>query len=397
MHWQTRVKIGILIVLVVAAIAYGFKPTPVYVDAAQAKHAKMSVIVEEEGKTRVIDRFVISAPVSGYARRVLLDVGDNVSRGQSLLQLEPLRSAVLDPRSRAEAQARVAATKDALSAAREKVKAASANADLAKTNLERIARLRKNNHVTQDQLDHAQAEQRSSEAELRSSKFAVEVARHEWEAAKTTLQYSAAQNTQAASEQVVINSPIDGSVLKVHRESEGVVSAGQALLEVGNPDTLEVEIDVLSIDAVRIKPGTTVILNRWGGEKTLEGVVRMVEPVGFTKISALGVEEQRVPVIVDIVSPIEQWKRLGDGYRVEAGFVLWEQENVLQIPSSALFHYKDDWAVFVIEDDRAQRRIVSIGQRNGLVAQIVDGLASEEIIVTHPDNDISDGTRLRIR
>ena len=397
MYWRRRIVIGVVITMVILAIGYGFRSAPIYVDVAKVMRAPLKVTVEEEGKTRVIDRFVISAPVGSYARRIELNVGDSVSKGRPLLQLEPLRSAVLDPRSRAEAKARVAATKDLLSAAQEKARAAAASAGLARTNLKRIIRLRKNNHVTQDELDHAQAENKRSSAELRSANFAVEVARHELEAAKTALQYSAAQTTSDATEQIVISSPIDGSVLKVHRESEGVVNAGQALIEVGNAGTLEVEVDVLSIDAVRIKPGSRVLFNRWGGNQALQGVVRLVEPVGFTKISALGVEEQRVSVIIDIVSPAELWARLGDGYRVEASFILWEKQDVLQIPASALFHYEDGWAVFIVQDDRAQHRVVTVGQRNGLVAQIIDGISIGEMVVTHPDNDISDGARLRIR
>jgi len=397
MYWRRRIVIGVVITMVILAIGYGFRPAPIYVDVAKVMRAPLKVTVEEEGKTRVIDRFVISAPVGSYARRIELNVGDSVSKGRPLLQLEPLRSAVLDPRSRAEAKARVAATKDLLSAAQEKARASAASAGLARTNLKRIIRLRKNNHVTQDELDHAQAENKRSSAELRSANFAVEVARHELEAAKTALQYSAAQTTSDTTEQIVISSPIDGSVLKVHRESEGVVNAGQALIEVGNAGTLEVEVDVLSIDAVRIKPGSRVLFNRWGGNQALQGVVRLVEPVGFTKISALGVEEQRVSVIIDIVSPAELWARLGDGYRVEASFILWEKQDVLQIPASALFHYEDGWAVFIVQDDRAQHRVVTVGQRNGLVAQIIDGISIGEMVVTHPDNDISDGARLRIR
>lgn len=396
MQLRRRLGIGILIVIIILLIAYGFRSAPVYVDVAPITRGPLQVTVEEEGKTRVVDRFEISAPVAGYARRIELNVGDAVKQGQALLQLEPLRSAVLDPRSQAEAKARVAATKDAFNAAQENARAAAAAAELAGKELARIQPLRKINHATKDEEDRAQAEARRAEAAQRSARFAVEVARHEWEAARTALQYSAAQKPPANTEQVQISSPIDGSVLKVHRESEGVVAPGQPLLELGDPRTLEVVVDVLSLDAVRIPPGTPVILERWGGVP-LQGVVRLVEPVGFTKVSALGVEEQRVLVIADISSPPEQWQRLGDGYRVEARFILWQAGDVLQLPASALFHINDAWAVFVMRDGKAQRRLVKIGQRNGLVAQVLEGLSEGAAVITHPDDELADGVRVRLR
>jgi HlyD family secretion protein len=186
-------------------------------------------------------------------------------------------------------------------------------------------------------------------------------------------------------------------VLKRFRESEGVVNAGDSLLEIGSPRTLEVEVEVLSFDAVRISPGTRVFFERWGGEKPLEGRVRTIEPFGFTKVSALGVEEQRVLVIADFTDPRELWERLGDGYRVEAVFVLWENEDVLQVPASTLFRYADGWAVFVIEEGRARRRVVEVGHRSGLTAEIVSGLTASERVIPHPGNEIEDGTELTVR
>ena len=397
MQWRSRIGIGVLIVIIVIALGFGFRPPPVYVDVAHVSRGPLQVTVEEEGKTRVIDRYVIFAPVAAYARRVELDVGDTVSKEQSLVQLEPLPSAVLDPRSRAEAQARVEAAEDALSAARENVRAAAATAELAETELRRVKRLRDNNIASQDEEDRAQAETQNTQAVLRSARFAVEVARHELEAAKTALQYSGAKAVDNAMAPLLITSPIDGGVLKIHHESEGVVALGQALIEVGDPRSLEIEVDVLSADAVRIQPGMAVMFERWGGDEPLYGVVRRVEPVGFTKISALGVEEQRVWVISDITSPAQQWQPLGDGYRVEAAFVLWREEDVLQIPSSALFRDGEGWAVFVMESGRARHRAVRIGQRNGLIAQVLDGVVEGERVITHPDENVDDGVRVRLR
>jgi HlyD family secretion protein len=179
--------------------------------------------------------------------------------------------------------------------------------------------------------------------------------------------------------------------LKVVRESEGVVNSGEALLEIANARALEIEVEILSADAVRMGPGTRVLFSRWGGDHPLEGRVRVVEPTGFTKISALGVEEQRVRVITDLTSPEDQWQRLGDGYRVEASFVLWEGESVLQVPASALFRNGDGWAVFVVENNTARRRSVQIGHRTGLAVETLSGVKEGDRVIAHPDDTVQEG------
>lgn len=222
----------------------------------------------------------------------------------------------------------------------------------------------------------------------------MEVARHELEAAETALRYAAARETGQPLEQLSLKAPVDGRVLRLYQENEGVVGAAQPLLELGDPGALEVEVDVLSTDAVKIQPGMRVLFDRWGGDEPLEGQVRLIEPVGFTKVSALGVEEQRVLVIADIVSPPEQWRRLGDGYRVEARFILWSGEQVLQLPASALFRHGEGWVVFSLENGRAVRHVVEVGRRNGLAAQLLSGLKAGATVITHPDNSIEDGVRV---
>jgi HlyD family secretion protein len=195
----------------------------------------------------------------------------------------------------------------------------------------------------------------------------------------------------------MVRAPVAGRVLKIPRKSEGVVTAGQALMEIGDPRALEVEVDVLSADAVRLHPGIKVEFERWGGEGQLQGKVRVVEPVGFTKVSALGVEEQRVWVIVDFTSPAAQWQQLGDGYRVEASFILWEDNNVLQVPASALFRDGAGWALFVVQQDKAIKRGVHVGQRNGLSAQILSGINEGDQVIVHPDDQVRDGVRVAVR
>lgn len=397
MKWRRWTGIVLLIVSIVAALAYGFWPKAVPVEAGEVRRGRLEVTVEEEGKTRVIDRYVVSAPVAGFARRVRWKVGDPVKRGEVIVRLEPMRSAVLDPRSRAEAQARVAAARAALRAAQENERAAETNDAYAQAELSRIQPLHASGFASQEALDRAEAEARRASAHHRSAEFAVEVAEHEVEAALTALRFSGAEGMDGPAEEVGIRSPVDGRILKILRESEGVVGAGEALIEIGDSQALEVEVDVLSADAVRIAPGTVVFFDRWGGAQPLEGRVRMVEPVGFTKISALGVEEQRVLVIADITSPPEEWSRLGDGYRVEARFILWEGEQVLQIPTSALFRVGEAWAVFVIEGGVARRRTVQIGQQSGRLAQVESGLQEGERVITHPDAAIEEGRRVRLR
>jgi len=221
------------------------------------------------------------------------------------------------------------------------------------------------------------------------------VARHEQEAAETALQYSIADNGTDAAETVTIRAPLASAVLAIRHESEGVVATGEDLLEIGDPAALEIAVDVLSADAVRIRPGMRVNLLRWGGTHPLEAVVRTVEPTGFTRISALGVEEQRVWVIADLVSPREQWEQLGDGYRVEAEFVLWSDENVLQVPASALYRIGDRWAVFAVENGKARQRIVEVGRSSGLSMQVTGGLDAGATVILHPDDRIADGVRVR--
>lgn len=390
--------IAAVLAAVVALIGYGLRPAPVLVDSAVVKRDRLQVTVEEEGRTRVKDRFVISAPIAGALCRIDLEVGDRVRKGQVLAELEPLRPEFLDPRSRAIAESRVAAAQAALRVAQANLHAAEADAEYAANELQRLRPLRRSGAITLEALEKAEAEKRRTQANQRSAEFNVEVARFELETARSALLSSAAAKTDSPPEKVALTAPVDGRVFKVQRENECVVERSEVLLEIGDPQALEVAVDVLSEDAVRIRPGMRVLLERWGGSDMLEGVVRVVEPTGFTKVSALGVEEQRVWVIVDIVSPVEQWPGLGDGYRVEAHFVIWEGAQVLQAPDSALFRQQDEgWAVFVIEEGIARLRRVKLGRRGGLMTEIVQGLSEGEQVIPHPDDALTDGTRVALR
>lgn len=396
---QIRAKIGILatVALVAAGLFYGFMPRAVPVDIAAVEIAPLVVTVEEEGKTRVRERYVVSAPVSGYLRRIELKAGDAIRPGQVLAVIEPARSDALDPRMRAQMQAQAGASQAALAVAQENARAATAAAQLAQQERVRAESLRQSDFISEQALDTARATETRAHAVQQAADHAVRVARFELAMARAAVSSTARLQAGASAEHLSVHAPTEARVLRLVRESEGAVLAGQPLIEIGNPESLEVEVEVLSTHAVKIAPGSRVILDRWGGDQAVEGSVRVVEPTGFTKISALGVEEQRVRVIVDITTPREAWQRLGDGYRVEARFVIWEAADVLQLPASALFRQGEGWAVFALQGGRARLKPVEVGQRAGLIAQVLSGLDAGEQVITHPDDKISDGTRVKLR
>lgn len=393
-QWRRRIFLGLIATLLIAGLYVGFRPQPVLIDAGIVDRGPLRVTIEQEGRTRVVDRYVVSAPVAAFAQRIDLEVGDAVVQGAPLARLEPVRAEILDARRRAEAEARVAAARSAIGAAEQRMHAAAASAELAQKNLERVRKLRADGLVSADAEDRAKTEAERAAAELRSAQFSLKTTQYEMEAARTALKYGAASSTSAP---VIVRAPVAGRVLAIPHESEGAVAAGQALIEIGDPSRLEVEVDVLSADAVRLHPGTKVEFNRWGGDGTLEGEVHSIDPVAFTKVSALGVEEQRVWVIVTFTSPMAQWQRLGSGYRVDAAFILWDEPDVLRVPGSALFRAGDNWAVFVIEQGRAVHRPVTVGQRNGLHAQVITGLREGERVIVHPDDQIENGVRVEVR
>ena len=396
---RLRAKIGMLATaaVVAAGLAYGFMPRAVPVDVAEVKRAPLAVTVEEEGKTRVRERYTVSAPVAGFVRRIGLKAGDAVAAGQAIAVIEPARAAALDPRARAQAQAQASAAQAALAAAQENVRAARAAAQLTQQERARAESLRQSNFLSAQALDAARTAETRARAAEAAAQHAVRVAHFDLATARAAVAGTARLQAGGTAEQVQVRAPVAAHVLKLLHESEGAVATGQPLLEIGDPASLEVEVEVLSAHAVKIAPGSKVILDRWGGERPLEGRVRVVEPSGFTKISALGVEEQRVRVIVDFSSPREAWARLGDGYRVEARFVLWEGKDVLQLPTSALFRQGEGWAAFVIDGRRARLVPVGIGQRAGLATEVAAGLKAGDRVVAHPDETIKDGVRVKPR
>ena len=382
-----------------ALIVWAYLPKPIPVDAVAVARGPMTVTVNEDGKTRIKERFIVSTPLSGRVRRIELDPGDPVKANETLLAtVLPSDPDLLNPRALAEAQARVNAAQSAVKRAEASLKAAEAEMENAEGHHERVRRLHERDAATDDQLEEATLEMRTAREQHRSAEFAVEIARFEFEQAEAALLRTSPDSISDASDWAFeIISPIDGVVLRVLQESSAVLSPGTPLLELGDPRNLELEVDVLSTDAVKIQPGDTVLVKHWGGERALEGTVRLVEPSAFTKISALGVEEQRVYVIADLDASEAEAARLGDGFRFEAEIVVWESDDVLQVPASALFRVGSEWSVFVIEEGRARLRKVKPGHRNPSTVEVLGGLSEGEQVIIYPSDRVVDGVEVTPR
>ena len=380
----------------VAMIAVAFLPEPVPVDLVAAGRGTLRVTVDEDGRTRVMDRYVLKAPLGGNLARIELDPGDPVEDEQVLARLVPLARPLMDAQSRTEAQARVASAAAQLRQARAAVERAEAALEFAEGNAARMRRLAERGTIPPQTLEEAELELRSRREELTSARFGVRVAAHQREMARAALGRFEGEARDGA-EQMAVTSPIEGVVLRVMERSGGVVQPGTPLLEIGDPSHLEVAVDVLTSDAVHIARGDRVIIERWGGDAPLAGHVRLVEPSAFTRTSALGVEEQRVNVVVDLDSPRERWARLGDGYRVETRIVVWEEEDVLTVPASAVFRRGDGWAVFRVEAGVAELAPIRPGRRTGLAVQVLDGLQAGDRVVAHPSDRVSDGVEVEPR
>lgn len=382
------IALGIVFALLVA-----LRDAPVLVESAPVTRAAFRVVVEAEGRSRVRDRYLVTAPVAGYLSRVQVEPGDPVERGEALFAIHSAPAAPLDARMQRVLEASLERSAVAFEAARMEQQAAEARAEFAASERTRMERLFEREQVARDAVEAARTEARATAAAARSAAFRADVARYERRLIEAALETGAGLGESV----IHVQSPVSGVVLRRERESAGPVQAGAPVLELADLGTLEVEVDVLSADAVRIALGTPVEVVRWGGAGTLHGRVRRIDPAGFTDVSALGVEEQRVWVIVELTEPRERRRGLGDGYRVEARFVLRDEPDVLQVPTSALFRESDGWATFVIDGDRAVRRPVQVGARSGLVAEVLDGLGAGERVVLHPGDEIADGARVEVR
>jgi HlyD family secretion protein len=385
-----RLLLGLAAAAGVGALVYAFLPKPIEVDVAGVSRGPLMVTVREDGKTRIKERYVVSTPLAGQLQRVEKDPGDPVTAGETLLAtILPNHPELLDPRARAEAAARESAADAAVNRARANLEAALAEREDAESEHERVRRLHERGAATEDELDEAVRKMRVRQEEHRAAEFSLEIAQFELEQARAALKRF--DEDSSDEEQFDIYAPIDGQVLRVLQESSAVLPAGTPLMEVGDAKNLELEVDVLSTDAVRISPGDTVLVEHWGGDEPLKGRVRLVEPAAFTKISALGVEEQRVNVIADLTDEAARRSNLGDGFRFEARIVTWEGDDVLQAPTAALFRHKEDWAVFVVNGKHAHLRVVQLGHRNPDAAEVLGGLDEDERVVIYPSDRIKDG------
>jgi HlyD family secretion protein len=377
-RWLPYVIVAVAIVL----IALGLRPQSSPVETARASTGPMRATVSEEGKTRIRQRYVVSAPVSGQLRRISFKPGAMVEAGNTVVAvIEPMAASPLDARSRALAEARRASTIVLLEKSR-------TTNELAKSELHRIEQMYAAKTLSPQDLESAQMRENSAAREV----AAAEGSLREVEA---QLAEVAPAVTIAQSDPVEVKATANGSILHVFQESSRAVAQGTPLLEIGDPTDLEVVVEMLSRDGAALIPGAKVELEQWGGTTPLEGKVRLVEPAAFTKYSALGVEEQRVNVVVDITTPIEQRRTLGDNFRVEAHVVVWESDKVLKVPSSGLFRRANDWAAFTIHNGRAQLIPVKAGRSSGAEIQVLEGLREGDEVILYPGDRVKDGQRVQ--
>ncbi|MEA3208172.1 MAG: HlyD family secretion protein [Chthoniobacter sp.] len=394
--WRKLLPYVIGAVLVLGIIA-GLRPKPIEVETATVITGPLTVSVLEEGKTRIRHRYVISPPISGFLNRVELRAGDRIAAGETVLAtIQPQLPSFLDPRARAETEARVRGA-EALKMQREtQVERARAALDLAQKELNRARDLKKSGAIAARDWDAAENQVNILTRELHTAEFALQVAEFERVQAEAALM-QVKSPAQEQSEPLKIVSPVNGFVLNVYEESARTLNAGAPIMEVGDPTDLEAEIELLSSDAVGVQPNAEVSIEQWGGDAPLRGQVTVIEPGGFTKISALGVEEQRVKVRVNFLDPIPASHPLGDRFRVEARILTWRGDQVLQIPTGALFRRGGDWMTFVLGAGKAHLSKVEIAHNNGTAAEVRAGLAQEQTVILHPPDAVADGAAVRAR
>jgi HlyD family secretion protein len=395
MSWTYRIVAVLVVLALVTGATVALRPRPIDVEVARVIGAPLEQKIVDDGKARVRERYTVSAPVAGTLARIELHEGDVVEPGAILARLLPLPSPLLDPRSRQVAEQRLASSFDVQRQSQATVTRAETADEQSRRELQRVQQLAAQGALPAAQLDRAGADARMRESELASARFAERVATHEIEQARSALETF--RPGARATDQLEVTSPVHGQVLHVLHQSEGVVEAGAALIEVGDPQALEIVVDVLSQDAVELRPGMVARVMHWGREEPLDAKVRRVEPAAFTRTSALGVDEQRVNVILDIVAPLEQWRTLGDGFAVEVEITLWSRPDVLQVPISALFREGQGWSVFAVEGDRARSRHVEVGHRGALQSEIAAGLRPEEEVIVHPGASVRGGVRVEHR
>jgi HlyD family secretion protein len=384
-----------------ALLVWAFAPRPVEVEVAQATLGRFETTIDEDARTRLRDKFTVSAPLAGRLQRIALREGDPVQLGDIVATLTPVLSPMLDDRSMREQRARVGAAEAALQRTRTRIEAAQVAQEQARNDLRRSAQLAQQGFIAPTRMDADRLAAQAAQKELDTAVEGQHMAQHELEQSREAL---AVVRDAAGGAVFNLRAPLAGRVLKVHQTSETTVALGTPLLELGDTGRMEVVAELLTTDALLARPGSAVRIDRWGGATSLTGTVRLVEPAAFTKVSALGVEEQRVNVLVDITSPQPQWSALGDGYRVGVRIVTRSEENVLRAPVSAVFPLPrtdaasaPGFGVFLSDSGRARLQPVTIGARNGSDAWVQNGLAAGATLIVYPPATVSEGTRVQPR
>lgn len=370
---------------VLALIAALFRPEPLRVDLGQVQKGSMQVTVDEQGETRAHDRFVLTAPVAGRLARIELHDGDEVKKNQVVAQIAPLPLSV---QARSEQEARIAAARSQQREAEERVRHAQEDLEQARRESRRVERLVKDGFMSGQAAEQARNAEITIANEVEAARFRARAA-----AAEVRLAESGLMAVQGGTGALFsVKAPVAGRILRIPDASERVVAAGTPLLTLGDLSKLEVVIELLSSEAVKVKPGMPVMLDGWGGNQTLKAKLKRVEPYAFTKVSALGVEEKRTNVVADFVDAPQA---LGDGYRVNAHIVIWAADDVVKVPASALFRCAEAWCAFTVGNGRAQRRVVNVGHSNAQEAEVIGGLEPGETVIRHPANQIEEGARVK--
>jgi HlyD family secretion protein len=383
--------------LVLAVLVWAFYPTALTVEVAAVTQGRFERAVQEYGKTRVRDRYTVSAPLGGRVERVLLSQGDSVAQGDTVALLWPMAPALLDARARAEQIAGIGSMAAGVARAQANVARAQAAMDQAQASLARSEALARQGFVSPNQNETGRLEVRLRAQELESARQDENAARHALEQSKAAHQQFAQAPLGGAQPSFAVKAPVRGRVLKVLQQSEASVLPGAGLVELGDPTQLEVVVDILTEDAMEVQPGAAVELLNRGGAQALSGKVKWVEPAAFTKVSALGVEEQRVNVVIDITAPTAQRQALGDGFKVDVRVLVQVVENAVMVPVSALFPLGSRSGIFVVQDGRAALKEVSVQARNGVSAWVKDGLGVGSQVIVYPDSKLKDGAKVTLR
>lgn len=388
---------GVIALVALGGLLWLLWPEPVPVDVAEVQRGPMEVTVNEEGRTRVRDRYEVSSPLSGRLHRIAFEPGDPVEAGDVLAWIDPPAPDLLDRRTRAIRQAQVQAAQAAVERARVQIEQLAEQRDLARRQYKRLREVFRTDAGVEQEVDLAESRVRVQEQQWEMAQHDLRMAEQELAQAQAALAVTAYNDGGDGPDPLAIHAPVGGRVLRVHQKSEAFVVSGTRLLEMGDPNRLEIVADILTEEATRIEPGAPVHLERWSGEETLRGRVRHVEPGGFTKISALGVEEQRVNVVIDFDASPEAYERLGDAYRMDVRIVIWQNDETLRVPTGALFRQDDRWMVFKVDQGRAVQQPVEIGRQAELYAQVLDGLEPGDRVVMYPGDRIEDGVRISPR